>query len=57
MKIVQHAAFHKHYIKIASVLLLIDLQYVAYYEKYGFEKIDELENYAGGRDHIFMKKC
>ena len=28
-----------------------------FYEKYGFEKIDELENYAGGRDHIFMKKC
>lgn len=27
-----------------------------FYEKYGFEKIDELENYGGDVDHIFMKE-
>lgn len=26
-----------------------------FYEKYGFEKIDELENYGGDVDHIFVK--
>lgn len=28
---------------------------IGLYEKYGFKKIDELENYGGDMDHIFMK--
>lgn len=27
-----------------------------FYEKYGFEKIDELENYGGDIDNVFVKK-
>lgn len=29
---------------------------LGFYEKYGFEKIDELENYGGDMDNIFMKE-
>ena len=29
---------------------------IGFYEKYGFEKIDELVNYDGDMDHIFMKE-
>lgn len=28
----------------------------SFYEKYGFEKIDELKNYGGDIDNIFMKE-
>lgn len=29
---------------------------VGFYERYGFEKIDELENYGGDVDYIFVKE-
>lgn len=29
---------------------------IGFYEKYGFEKIDQLENYAGDMDYIFKKE-
>lgn len=29
---------------------------LGFYEKYGFEKMDELKNYGGDVDHIFARK-
>ena len=29
---------------------------LGFYEKYGFTKIDELMNYSGDMDHVFMKE-
>lgn len=29
---------------------------LGFYEKFGFEKIDELENYGGDMDHIFARE-
>ena len=29
---------------------------IGVYEKYGFEKIDELQNYSGDMDHIFARE-
>lgn len=29
---------------------------IGFYEKYGFEKIDELQNYSGDTDNIFARE-
>ncbi len=40
--------------KFSRVYIPSDM--VGLYEKYGFEKIDELKNYGGDIDNIYMKK-
>lgn len=40
--------------RFSSVYIPSDM--LGLYEKYGFEKIDELENYGGDMDNIFMKE-
>ncbi len=40
--------------RFSSVYIPTDM--TGFYEKYGFEKIDELVNYGGDVDHIFVKQ-
>lgn len=53
-KLIQAAIEYAKSLGFSRVYIPSDI--TGLYEKYGFVRIDELENYGGGIDHVFMKE-
>ncbi len=53
-KMIDAAALYAKELGFSKVYIPSDM--TGFYEKYGFEKIDELMNYAGDMDQIFVRK-
>ncbi|MCI8351426.1 MAG: GNAT family N-acetyltransferase [Oscillospiraceae bacterium] len=53
-RMIEAAAAYAKSVGFARVYIPSDM--TGFYEKCGFQKIDELENYGGDRDNIFAKE-
>ncbi len=53
-KIIEAVIEHAKSKQFSKVYIPSDM--TGFYEQYGFEKIDELKNYGGDIDNIFMKE-